>query len=178
VNRGLERAPGDADLLQLRSLVSFALSDYPAAARDAAAALAENQFWDWSTLRSMYRTAADYTAQYRALETQALANPNAPELWFLLAYQNLVLGNRDTARRQFARVAAVDPANALARRFSTLEPGGNAGRMTSAAPSRTVRRSPTPAVEESPRGPSRDDPFSVDLGKPASPGQPGGSAPK
>jgi hypothetical protein len=177
VNRGLERAAGDPDLLQLRSLVSFALSDYPAAARDAGAALAENQFWDWSTLRSMYRTAADYTTQYRALETQAVANPNAPELWLLLAYHNLVLGNRDTARRQFARVAALDPANGLAQRFSMLEPGGNAGRTTSAAPG-TARRSPTPAADATSRGPSRDDPFSVDLGKPASPGQPGGGEPK
>jgi hypothetical protein len=121
LDRALIREPGDRDLLQLRSLTHLTLGDYKSAYADAIVALAQDDVWDWSTLRSLYHSADEYTANYRALEDRVTANPNAAELRMLLAYHNLMLGHRDAARRHFERVLALDPSNDVARRFVVAE---------------------------------------------------------
>jgi hypothetical protein len=121
LDRALVREPGDRDLLQLRSLTHLALSDYKSAYADALLVLAQDDVWDWSTLRSLYHSADEYTAVYRALEDRVTASPNAVDLRVLLAYHNLMLGHRDAARRHFERVLALDPSNDVARRFVVAE---------------------------------------------------------
>ena len=121
LDRALLREPGDRDLLQLRSLTHLTLGDYKSAYADAIVVLAQDDVWDWSTLRSLYHSADEYTASYRALEDRVMANPNAIDLRVLLAYHNLMLGHRDAARRHFERVLALDPSNEIARRMASTE---------------------------------------------------------
>jgi hypothetical protein len=121
LNRAMVRESGDRDLLQLRSLTQLALGDFHAAYTDAATVLAQDDVWDWSTLRSLYHSADEYTSVYRGIEDRVVADPNAIELRVLLAYHNLMLGHRDAARRHFERVLALDPSNDVARRIVTAE---------------------------------------------------------
>jgi hypothetical protein len=162
VNRYLERDPGDPDLLQMRAMTNFALSDYAAAYRDAVTAVADGDVWDWSTVRSLYRSADEYTAQYRALEDYVSANPNAARAAFLFAYHNLMLGNNAAARREFGHVAVIDPANEAARRMSTGERPPQPGHPTPATPP-AASKTPLPV----PQGTNGGGP-GVDLGEPSS----------
>jgi len=172
INRYLERDPGDRDLLQLRSLVNFSLADYPAANRDALAALNEGDVWDWSTLRSLYRSADEYTTQYRALEEFVASNPNSVEPAFLFAYHNLILGNHDAARREFGRVAALDATNETARRLAKGERPPQPLHSTSRPPRAAATGPASP-----PKGGTNSGP-AVDLGQPASPAAPDKANPK
>jgi len=171
VVRALQRHPGDRNLLQLRSLVSFALADYPTAYRDALDVLVQDDVWDWETLRTLYHSGQEYTAQYRALENRALANPKAADLWFLLAYHNLMLGNHEAARRQFERVASLDAGNAEARRLAaaerTVRPRGDRSATTSEAPRWTPKNAP-PSTGARRQPPTPSGSFSEDLGQPGS----------
>jgi hypothetical protein len=164
VDRFLERDPGDRDLLQLRSLTNFAQRDYPAAYRDALAVTANGDVWDWPTLVSLYGSPEEYTAQYRALAEYVSANPNSSQSMFLYAYHNLMLGHRDAARRDFTRVAALDPSNETARRLAAGE-GHPLPRQTSgSAPRSSTATAP-------PQGKPRSGP-AVDLGQPETLGAP------
>jgi hypothetical protein len=171
LDRALIREPGDRDLLQLRSLTHLTLGDYKSAYADAIVALAQDDVWDWSTLRSLYHSADEYTANYRALEDRVTANPNAAELRILLAYHNLMLGHRDAARRHFERVLALDPSNEVARRFVVAEqpPLPRDSTQMSASP-RTAAPAltPIPARRRPPAGSaSGSGGPSIDLGQPA-----------
>ena len=130
----------------MRSLTNFALADYAAAYRDALAALADGDVWDWTTVRSLYRSAGEYTAQYRALEDYVSANPNAARTAFLFAYHNLMLGNNEAARREFGHVAAIDPANEAARRLSTGERPPQPGHADSGNSAGSRSKTPLPAA--------------------------------
>jgi hypothetical protein len=165
VNRYLERDPGDQDLLQMRSLTNFALGDYAAAYGDALTAL-DGEVWDWATLRSLYRSADEYTVHYRALEDYVSANPNRAQAAFLFAYHNLMLGNNDAARREFGHVAAIDPANETARRLSS---GARPPRSGHPTPATSLGGSKTPAVNGQPLPPPQGAAGGgpgVDLGQP------------
>jgi hypothetical protein len=166
LNRYLERDGGDHELLQLRSLTNFMLNDYKAAYRDALAVTAIGGVWDWPTLSSLYPSVDEYSAQFHALGKHVSANPSASQATFLLAYHNLMLGHSDVARREFARVAEIDPSNETARRL--------------AAGQRTPQSGPTPANSDAgsppsggapvPQGPPQAKPSggpAVDLGQPA-----------
>jgi len=172
ISRYLERDPRDRDLLQLRSLVNFSLSDYPAAYRDALAALNEGDVWDWATLRSLYRSADEYTTQYRALEEFVASNPNAVEPAFLFAYHNLLRGNHEAARREFGRVAALDATNETARRFAKGERPPQPLRSTSPPPGAAATAPVSPPKGGPGSGPS------VELGQPAPLGAPDKANPK
>jgi len=171
LDRALIREPGDRDLLQLRSLTHLALGDYKSAYADAIVVLAQDDVWDWSTLRSLYHSADEYTASYRALEDRVMANPNAIDLRVLLANHNLMLGHRDAARRHFERVLALDPSNEVARRFVVAEQPPLPRDSTQMSPSpRTAvpaltpipaRRRPSAGSASGSGGPS------IDLGQPA-----------
>jgi hypothetical protein len=121
IDRALVREPNDRDLIQLRSLTELAIGDFKAAFDDAMTVLAQEDVWSWSTLRSLYHSADEYTALYRKLEDRVIADPNALQLRVLLAYHNLMLGHRDAARRHFEKVLALDPSNEVARRLASAE---------------------------------------------------------
>jgi hypothetical protein len=172
LDRALVREAGDRDLLQLRSLTHLALSDYKSAYADALLVLAQDDVWDWSTLRSLYHSADEYTAVYRALEDRVTATPNAADLRILLAYHNLMLGHRDAARRHFERVLAIDPSNDIARRFvvAELPPQPRDSGQGSPLPGTSgPALTPIPARRRSPASsaPGTGGSPSIDLGQPA-----------
>jgi tetratricopeptide (TPR) repeat protein len=171
LDRALIREPGDRDLLQLRSLTHLALGDYKSASADAIVVLAQDDVWDWSTLRSLYHSADEYTAVYRALEDRVTANPNAIDLRVLLAYHNLMLGHRDAARRHFERVLGLDPSNEVARRFVVAEQPPLPRDSTQMSPSPRAAApalTPIPARRRPPAGSaSGSGGPSIDLGQPA-----------
>jgi hypothetical protein len=171
LDRALGRETEDRDLLQLRSLTHLVQGDFKSASADATLVLAQDDVWDWSTLRSLYHAADEYTAMYRALEDRVVANPNAIDLRILLAYHNLMLGHRDAARRHFERVLSLDPSNEVARRMVAAEqppqPRESAQTPQSPAGSKAplvlipARKRPASSGAQSSGGPS------IDLGQPA-----------
>ncbi len=171
MNRALSRDPEDRDLLQLRSLTQLALGDFKAASADAMLVLAQDEVWDWATLRSLYHSADEYTSLYRSLEDRVIAKPNAADLRVLLAYHNLMLGHQDAARRHFERVAALDPSNEVARRMIAAEqppqPRAEASRVPPVPQSSPVL-APIPARRRpgASSAPTTDGP-GIDLGQPA-----------
>jgi hypothetical protein len=174
VTRALSRDPEDRDLLQLRSLTQLALGDFKAASADAMVVLAQDDVWDWATLRSLYHAADEYTSLYRSLEDRVIASPNAVNLRVLLAYHNLMLGHQDAARRHFERVAALDPSNEVARRMIAAEqppqPRAEASHMPPSPQSSAARPALIPIPARSRPGsssaPTTDSP-GIDLGQPA-----------
>jgi hypothetical protein len=172
LDRALVRDPGDRDLLQLRSLVQLVMGEFKAAYADAMVVLAQDDVWDWSTLRSLFHSADEYTTVYRRLEDRVVANPNAIESRILLGYHNLMLGHRDAASRHFERVLALDPSNEVARRMIASEQPPQPRPDSVAVPSRTPspaalvpipsRTRPSASPAATPGGP-----VSIDLGQPA-----------
>ncbi len=173
VSRALARDPEDRDLLQLRSLTQLALGDFKAAAADAMLVLAQDEVWDWATLRSLYRSADEYTSLYRSLEDRVIAKPNAVDLRVLLAYHNMMLGHQDAARRHFERVAALDPSNEIARRMIAAEqppqPRAEATRMPPSPQSTSAPQAlmPIPARRRPGSGAPPSGSPGIDLGQPA-----------
>jgi hypothetical protein len=170
LDRALLREPGDRDLLQLRSLTHLTLGDYKSAYADAIVVLAQDDVWDWSTLRSLYHSADEYTASYRALEDRVMATPNAAELRILLAYHNLMLGHRDAARRHFERVLALDPSNEIARRMASAEQPPqprDSAQLPSVPQKPGAALVPIPARKRAPSNSGSVGP-SIDLGQPSS----------
>lgn len=104
-----------SDLSQLESLACLRAADYPQAARAAHRALAMGPSWTWPQLRSCYSSTAAYTADYRELQRVEAANPDQPELTFLLAYHEWMLGHQDEATRLFQRVLAMRPDEPVSR---------------------------------------------------------------
>jgi hypothetical protein len=173
LDRALVRDPGDRDLLQLRSLVQLVLGDFKSAYADALVVLAQDDVWDWSTLRSLFHSADEYTAVYRSLEDRVVANPNGIDSRILLGYHNLMLGHRDAASRHFERVLALDPSNEVSRRMIASEQPPQPRPESVPVPSRT----PSPAAlvpipsrtrPSSSPAPAPGGPVSIDLGQPAS----------
>jgi hypothetical protein len=165
LNWSLDRDAGDQDLLQLRSLTNFMLADYPAAYRDALTATSRGDVWDWPTLSSLYPSVDEYAAQFHALGKYVAASPNSTQATFLLAYHNMMLGHRDVARREFARVAELEPSNETARRLAAGQAPPPPG------PTPAIPAGSLPATGETvPSAPPQAKPNggpAVDLGQPA-----------
>ncbi|HEV8004211.1 MAG TPA: hypothetical protein VGP63_30380 [Planctomycetaceae bacterium] len=171
LDRALARDPGDRDLLQLRSLTQLALGDFKSAYADAVVVLAQDDVWDWSTLRSLYHSADEYTALYRSLEDRVIAHPNALDLRILLGYHNLVLGHRDAASRHFERVLALDPSNEVARRMVAAEQPPQPRTESVPVPSRSTGPGalvpiPSRSRSRTSAAPATGGPVSIDLGQP------------
>ena len=94
----LQREPKNAALLQLKSLISFAQSDYQQSAATAYAALTLGRAFDWNVIRQLYPSPAEYTEQYHQLAAVAKEKPEHAQLQFLLAYHHLVLGHQHEGR--------------------------------------------------------------------------------
>jgi hypothetical protein len=168
INRALQARAGDRDLLQLRSLVFFALADDHAAARDAMVVLADGDVWDWPTVRSLYRSGEEYSAQLRALEKRAGAEPKAADRRLLAAYHYLMLGHTDAAKRQFERAAAIDPQNEVARRLARELQAARRNPPPAAGPAAPQQGPSLGPASSRPAAPARKPagPFQIDLGEP------------
>ncbi|MBI3864511.1 MAG: tetratricopeptide repeat protein [Planctomycetia bacterium] len=114
-NQTLKTMPNDAVVHEFRSLVLFALQNYPESAAAVYAVLSAGPGWDWTTLSSLYANPADYTPQLRALEAYVRQNPKSSEAHFLLAYHYLTAGHADTAKSQLREVDKLTPNDRLVR---------------------------------------------------------------
>jgi len=113
VEQAIEKLPSDATLHEFRSLTLFAQGKYKDAAAGLYAVLAAGPGWNWQTMQGLYGDVADYTKQFRALEEFVKANPDAGYGHFNMAYQNLVLGNKDAAVKELQEVVRVQPEDKL-----------------------------------------------------------------
>jgi tetratricopeptide (TPR) repeat protein len=110
--------PRDPAVHELMSLALFALKDYRGAALEAHTALKLGPPIDWPTLYAYYGNADTYTSQLRALESFVRENPKTKEGHFLLAYQYIMMGSKDTAKTELAKNVEQNPTDDLADRLS------------------------------------------------------------
>jgi tetratricopeptide (TPR) repeat protein len=133
VERAIKELPSDATLHEFRALTLFAQAKYKDAAAGLYAVLAAGPGWDWDTMKFLYGDANVYTTQLRALEEFAKVNPKADYAYFLLAYQYLVLGSKESALQMLNVVVRLQPndklAAALIKALTTKE--GDAAPATS-----------------------------------------------
>jgi len=113
VEKAIELLPGDATLHEFRALTLFAQHKYKDAAAAIYAVLAVGPGWDWDTLKSLYPIVETYTAQLRALEDYQKKNPNSGEASFLLAYEYLTLGEKESAIKQLENAVRITPSDQL-----------------------------------------------------------------
>jgi tetratricopeptide (TPR) repeat protein len=128
--------PRQARVHELMSLALFALGNYPAAAMEAHAAVVLGPVADWPTLYSYYENLPRYTTQLDALAKYAHAHPSLMSGWFLLAYQNLMMGHTQAAQDLLAKVVAKEPQDKVAAALlKQLEDhAGKVGGIASRAP--------------------------------------------
>ncbi|HEX3152307.1 MAG TPA: tetratricopeptide repeat protein [Gemmataceae bacterium] len=113
VDAAIKELPSDATLHEFRALTLFAQGKYKDAAAGLYAVLAAGPGWDWETMKILYPTEAAYTEQLRALEEFVKTNPKEGYGHFLLAYQYLVLGQKDSAVQELKEVSKLQPDDKL-----------------------------------------------------------------
>jgi predicted negative regulator of RcsB-dependent stress response len=113
VEQAIKELPSDATLHEFRALTLFAQGKYQDAAAGLYAVLAAGPGWDWETMKFLYGNENVYAGHLRALEEFVKANPKAGYGHFLLAYQYLVLGNKDSAVKELQEVTKVQPEDKL-----------------------------------------------------------------
>jgi len=110
----IRQQPSDAVLHEFRALTLFAQGNYRDAAATLYPVLAAGPGWDWDTMKALYADPATYTRQLDALQAFVAANPNDAAARFVLAYQCLVLGERDAAARHLGAVVDLNPNDQVA----------------------------------------------------------------
>ncbi len=110
-------SPQNAKVHELISLCLFASGKYVPAANEAHAAMVLGPIADWSDLYGYYNNVDTYTTQLRALEKAATANPKDAADQFLLGYQYLMTGARDTAKTEFSDAVKLTPKDKLAAHY-------------------------------------------------------------
>lgn len=106
--------PQDSNVHQFIGMALFAMGDYPGAASAYHLTLSMGAPWTWSAVSQLYGRPDDYTTQLRALEKQVAEKADDPATQFVLAYQYVLLGHDDNARRHLARVMELEPKDELA----------------------------------------------------------------
>lgn len=109
----LKTMPRDTVVHEFRSLVLFALKRYPESAAAIYAVLSAGPGWDWTTMSGLYPSVDVYTAQLRALEDFAKANPKSPDASFLLGYHYLTMGHNEPAYNSFRTALNLLPGDKL-----------------------------------------------------------------
>jgi tetratricopeptide (TPR) repeat protein len=155
-NKGIAQYPDDAVLHEFRSLVLFARQDYQQSAATIHSVLAVGPGWDWTTLSSMYSSAAVYTEQLRTLEAFTKANPQDAASRFLLAYHYMSCGHPDAAARHLQQVVKLMPNDRVAVDVLKMVSAPQAGQP--GQPVDTAQQ-PTP---QPPQDPARPTPKPID----------------
>jgi tetratricopeptide (TPR) repeat protein len=99
---------------EVLALALFALKDYRGANMEAHAALALAPAADWPTLYGYYQDLPAYEKQLNELVAFIKAHPDAADARFVLAYHDLMLGDKNAAKTQFEKVLAKVPQDQLA----------------------------------------------------------------
>ena len=97
----------------------FATGDYRGAAMEAHAVAALGKVPDWATLFGFYGAVEPYTEQLRKLEQFTRDNPKAAEAKFLLGFQYMMEGHRESAQKQFTEALTLAPTDRLAAKLLT-----------------------------------------------------------
>lgn len=113
ITAALAREPKNAALMQLKSLISFAQSDYQSAAATAYSALTLGRALDWNAIRQLYPSTDEYAVQYHHLTKTAREKPDQPHLQFLLAYHHLMLGHQKEGRMALEAARTLLPQDKL-----------------------------------------------------------------
>jgi tetratricopeptide (TPR) repeat protein len=113
IEQAIKILPSDAALHEFRALTLFAQAKYQDAAAALYAVLAAGPGWDWDTMKFLYGNDKVYTEQLRSLEDFVKKNPKAAWGHFLLAYQYLVLGSKDSAIKELQEVVRLQPEDKL-----------------------------------------------------------------
>lgn len=126
VNDLLRTSPGNAHLLQFRSLVYFAMGNYRSASVDIREAVFLGKLWTVDVLAKLYETADVYGKDVSALRAVIDAGGGtllvSTEPLFLLAYHQVVTGNYEVARDTLQQLLALQPNDRVARALlSTIE---------------------------------------------------------
>lgn len=140
VDVALKREPKNAALMQLKSLISFAQSDFQAAAAMAYSALTLGQSFDWNVCRQLYPSTAEYTQQYQTLAAVVKAKPDQPHLQFLLAYHHLLLGHQKEGRAALELAKSLLPQDKLIPMLLSQLPS---------SPAKEAPAAPSVAVDDS-----------------------------
>ena len=115
ITQAITDMPASDDVHEFHGLVLFAMGDYQKAAAIAHTTLDSGPGWNWNVVQTLYPSADTYTQQLRGLEHYISEHPNQAATRFLLGYEYLTLGHLNAARRQFDRVAALEPRDQLAK---------------------------------------------------------------
>jgi tetratricopeptide (TPR) repeat protein len=125
-NKALAGIPGDPVMNEFRALVLFAQGKYSEAAATIHSVLAVGPGWDWTTLVSLYPSASVYQQQLGKLEDYVLSHDGSAPEHFLLGYHYLTEGHADAAARQFQKVVAAQPKDAVAAQMLEMLEGPKA----------------------------------------------------
>ncbi len=140
------------------ALALFALKDYRGANMEAHAALALGPAADWPTLYTYYDNLPVYQKQLDELVAYIKAHPDAADARFVLAYHDLMLGDKDAAKVQFEKVLAKVPQDQLAAKLLTSVGGTPPPVPAAETMSKGARRRRPAAAER----PGKDDPRRAD----------------
>jgi tetratricopeptide (TPR) repeat protein len=105
VEKAIRLVPGDTSMHEVRALALFAQKKYEEAAGTLYAVLSVGPGSTWESISTLYPDQDTYAAQLHALEDSIRAGGNEPWRHFLLAYQYMVLDEREAALAEF-RLAA------------------------------------------------------------------------
>jgi tetratricopeptide (TPR) repeat protein len=117
VEKAIQSLPSDATLHEFRALTLFAQKKYKDAAGTLYAVLSAGPGWDRKTLGGLYPDWDTYTAQLNELESYLKAHPDDGIAHFLMAYHDLVHGNKDQAVAQLKEVVRLVPKDQLSARM-------------------------------------------------------------
>lgn len=139
----LKTMPQDTVVHEFRSLVLFALQRYPESAAAVYAVLSAGPGWDWTTMSGLYPSVDVYTAQLRALEDFAKANPASADASFLLGYHYLTMGHREAAFRSFSLAVERLPGDKLLVQLAEMTaPAGQVQKTSPPTPPAPASLSP------------------------------------
>jgi len=117
LDRVVKEYPSDTAAHELRALNLFALGRYEESAATLNSLLAVAPGWNWETMSSLYPNIQTYEQQLRGLENAIKEKPDNAAARFVLGYHYLVAGHTDAARRQFERVADLQPKDRVAQQL-------------------------------------------------------------
>lgn len=117
LDRVLKENPSDTTAHELRALTLFAMGKYEESAAVLNSLLAVAPGWSWETMRGLYPNVDTYTQQLRKLEDTVKSEPDFAAGRFVLGYHYLVAGHQDAARRQFEKVADLQPKDRVAKQL-------------------------------------------------------------
>jgi predicted Zn-dependent protease len=113
IDAAIKALNSDATMHEFRALILFAQKKYKDAAAGIYAVLSVGPGWNWDTMNSLYASTDIYTQQLRDLEKYVVANTDAPDGHFLLAYHYFVIGHVPNAVAQLEKFAKLVPDDKL-----------------------------------------------------------------